>query len=49
VEGRPFRLAIEYSLENPQGGMHFVVPEESSPLEVQNNTKITMYVYLKTF
>lgn len=34
VEGRPFRLSIEYSLENPQGGLHFYVPKDPSTCEV---------------
>jgi transcription initiation factor TFIID subunit 2 len=33
VEGRPFRLTIEYSLENPQGGLHFVVPKDTTGIE----------------
>lgn len=31
VEGRPFRLCIEYALENPQAGLHFYIPTESGP------------------
>ncbi|ESP05566.1 hypothetical protein LOTGIDRAFT_228096 [Lottia gigantea] len=27
AELRPFRICIEYSLENPKGGIHFVVPD----------------------
>ena len=34
VEGRPFRLSIEYSLENPQGGLHFFIPEDPNGSEV---------------
>lgn len=26
VEGRPMRIGIEFSLEQPSGGLHFVVP-----------------------
>jgi len=26
VEGRSLRISIEFSLEQPQGGVHFVVP-----------------------
>ncbi|XP_021967944.1 transcription initiation factor TFIID subunit 2 [Folsomia candida] len=33
VEGRPFRLTIEYSLEKPQGGLHFVVPKDPTGIE----------------
>lgn len=34
-EGRGLRIGIEFSLESPQGGMHFVVPEgEGSLVEV---------------
>lgn len=37
-EGRGLRIGIEFSLESPQGGMHFVVPEgEGSLVEVCNN------------
>lgn len=35
VEGRPFRLTIEYSLEKPQGGLHFVVPKDPTGIEVR--------------
>lgn len=35
-EGRGLRIGIEFSLESPQGGMHFVVPEgEGSLVEVR--------------
>ena len=27
AEGKPLRVGIEFSLENPDGGIHFVVPE----------------------
>jgi len=34
-EGRGLRVGIEFSLESPQSGVHFVVPEgEGSLLEV---------------
>lgn len=34
-EGRGLRIGIEFSLESPQGGMHFVVPEgEGTMVEV---------------
>ncbi|KAK6179586.1 hypothetical protein SNE40_011910 [Patella caerulea] len=32
AELRPFRLCIEYSLEDPKGGIHFVVPEMSGDM-----------------
>ncbi|ODM99054.1 Transcription initiation factor TFIID subunit 2 [Orchesella cincta] len=32
-EGRRFTVAMEYSLENPQSGMHFFVPEDQTGLE----------------
>jgi transcription initiation factor TFIID subunit 2 len=31
-EGRGLRIGIEFSLENPQGGIHFVVPEGEGTL-----------------
>lgn len=31
IELRPFRLCIEFSLENPKGGLHFVVPDLPGP------------------
>lgn len=31
-EGRGLRIGIEFSLESPQGGMHFVVPEGEGTL-----------------
>lgn len=31
-EGRGLRIGIEFSLESPQGGMHFVVPEGEATL-----------------
>lgn len=37
-EGRGLRIGIEFSLESPQGGLHFVVPEgEGSLVEVTLN------------
>ncbi|XP_026465105.1 LOW QUALITY PROTEIN: transcription initiation factor TFIID subunit 2-like, partial [Ctenocephalides felis] len=30
-EGRGLRVGIEFSLEQPQGGLHFVVPETEAP------------------
>lgn len=35
TEGRPLRIGIEFSLEQPAGGLHFVVPQgEGSLAEV---------------
>lgn len=31
AELRPFRLCIEFSLENPKGGLHFVLPDLPGP------------------
>jgi hypothetical protein len=44
VEGRPFRLTIEFSLENPQGGLHFFVPKDPHGLEVETD-KTTVYEF----
>lgn len=34
-EGRGLRIGIEFSIEQPQGGLHFVIPEcEGSLVEV---------------
>lgn len=36
-EGRGLRIGIEFSLESPQGGMHFVVPDgEGTLVEVMH-------------
>lgn len=32
-EGRGLRVGIEFSLEQPQGGLHFVVPETEGTME----------------
>ena len=35
TEGRPLRIGIEFSLEQPSGGLHFVVPPgEGTMVEV---------------
>lgn len=31
-EGRNVRVSVEFSLENPQGGVHFVIPEGEGTL-----------------
>lgn len=31
-EGRPIRVGIEFSLEEPKGGLHFVIPEGEGTL-----------------
>lgn len=31
-EGRGLRVSIEFSLEEPQGGIHFVVPEDTTQM-----------------
>lgn len=31
-EGRNLRVGVEFSLENPQGGVHFVIPEGEGTL-----------------
>ena len=30
-EGKPLRIMIEFSLEQPRGGVQFVIPPGSSP------------------
>lgn len=38
-EGKPLRVLIEFSLEKPQCGLHFVVPQgEGSMYEVSKNS-----------
>ncbi|KAG8236646.1 hypothetical protein J437_LFUL016338, partial [Ladona fulva] len=32
VEGRPIRIAVEFSLEQPKGGLHFIVPSGEGSL-----------------
>lgn len=27
AEGKPIKVAVEFSLEDPRGGIHFVVPD----------------------
>lgn len=34
-EGRGLRIGIEFSLENPEGGIHFVIPDTDDPLVSQ--------------
>lgn len=34
-EGRGLRIGIEFSLENPEGGIHFVIPETDDPIPAQ--------------
>lgn len=34
-EGRGLRIGIEFSLENPEGGIHFVIPETDDPITKQ--------------
>ena len=31
LEGKPLRVMIEFSLEQPRGGVQFVIPPGSSP------------------
>ena len=38
VEGRPLRIGIEFSIEQPTGGLHFVTPPgEGTLAEVPNH------------
>lgn len=38
LEGRSLRVGVEFSLEQPQGGVHFVIPDcEGSLAEVSLN------------
>ena len=32
AEGKPLRVSVEFSLEEPQGGVHFVMPEGEGTL-----------------
>jgi len=36
AEGRPMRIGIEFSLEQPSGGLHFVVPPGEGTLAEVN-------------
>lgn len=54
-EGRALRLGIEFSLEQPQGGVHFVIPDcEGTLAEVcsrcnlyaQNLLYVSIYKYI---
>lgn len=46
AEGTALRVGIEFSLEQPQGALHFVVPPtEGSYVEV--NIFVRIHIYLK--
>lgn len=47
-EGRGLRIGIEFSLESPQGGMHFVVPEGEGSLVEVGQIAVTV-IKKKTF
>jgi len=45
-EGRGLRISIEFSLEQPQGGVHFVVPNcEGTLAEVSQHVTIEFSFY----
>jgi hypothetical protein len=53
-EGRALRLGIEFSLEQPQGGVHFVIPDcegtlaevcSRCSLSAQNLLYVSVYKY----
>ena len=46
-EGKNLRIAIEFSLEKPQGGVHFVVPNCPGTLVEVNKFKIIKETYMK--
>jgi len=46
-EGRPIRVGIEFSLEEPKGGLHFVIPEgEGTLAEVIKSYKYSSFVLI---
>ena len=38
----PVRVAVEFSLEEPKGGVHFVIPEGEGSLADRVSKKITI-------
>ena len=56
-EGRGMRVAIEFSIEQPQGGLHFVIPEcegtlvevNSFEFEFNHNVISTLYAFSFNF
>ncbi|XP_037931409.1 transcription initiation factor TFIID subunit 2 [Teleopsis dalmanni] len=44
-EGRGLRIAIEFSIENPTGGIHFVNPPPSEDENVPNSAHMFTYAY----
>lgn len=47
-EGRPLRIGIEFSLDHPEGGVHFVVPNcEGTLAEV--NTAMLKKIKTKSY
>ncbi|XP_065359365.1 transcription initiation factor TFIID subunit 2 [Calliphora vicina] len=44
-EGRGLRIGIEFSLENPQGGIHFVIPPTSEDETQPNSSHMFTYAY----
>lgn len=38
AEGKPLKVNIEFSLQSPQGGIHFVVPETDSDQDKSKKT-----------
>jgi transcription initiation factor TFIID subunit 2 len=46
AEGTALRVGIEFSLEQPQGGIHFVVPTcEGTYAEVKSHYFVTMKLF----
>ena len=45
-EGRSLRIGIEFSLEQPEGGVHFVVPNcEGTLAEVYFNLQVFVLIF----
>ncbi|TMW40593.1 hypothetical protein DOY81_014327 [Sarcophaga bullata] len=44
-EGRGLRIGIEFSLENPHGGIHFVIPPTSEDETQPNSAHMFTYAY----
>lgn len=44
-EGRGLRIGIEFSMEDPQGGIHFVIPPTSEDEQQPNSAHMFTYAY----
>ena len=45
AEGKPLKVNIEFSLQSPQGGIHFVVPTTESEQEKSKKQVWTIHYH----